>query len=405
MKSVTVVALALLATGLQAQTFRRQAAIVGGGDRDRGRCFVEVIVDGAAELAMRGDDMTVTNLKGAAPDVRRFECSSPIPRGPLEFRYGPLGGRGRQQLVRPAEGDQPAVVRIEDPQNGADKYAFEITWRREGFAPPPPPVETGRREGGIIAGVLRRLGNEEALDVCRREVRRRLADRYRNDDIAFREIRIDDAPGRGEWIVGIADAGRDRRDAFRFSCYVNFQTGEVRSAQIDPLRVRLTTDQALDVCRGEIRRRLADRFRPDDVYFREIRIDPAPGRAEWIVGIVDTGRDRRGGAMRFSCYVNFDTGEIRNAQLDPLRARMPVDQAVDLCRREVRRQSAERFRSDDINFRDIRLDDGPGRNDWVIGSLDVRRDGRDQPVRFSCSVDFEAGQLRSVQIDPFRGDR
>jgi hypothetical protein len=223
-------------------------------------------------------------------------------------------------LLRPAEGDQPAVIRIEDPQNGADKYAFEITWRREGFAPPPPPppVETGRREGGF-GGVLRRLANDEVLDVCRREVRRRLADRFRPDDIGFREIRIDNAPGRGEWVVGIVDAGRERRDAYRFSCYINFQTGEIRSAQLDPLRARLTTDQALEVCRGEIRRRLADRFRPDDVYFREIRLDPAPGRAEWIVGIVDTGRERRGDAMRFSCYVNFDTGEIRNAQLDPLR--------------------------------------------------------------------------------------
>ena len=321
MKFISVAVFALMATGLQAQTFRRQAAIVGGGDRDRGRCFVEVMVDGAADFAIRGDDLSVTNLKGAPPDVRRFECTSPVPRGPLEFRFGPLGGRGRQQLVRPAEGDQPAVVHIEDPQNGADRYSFEITWRREGFAPgpPPPPVETGRREGGGPGGFLRRLANEEVLDVCRRDVRRRLADRYSPEDINFREIRVDDAPGRGDWVVGIVDAGRDRREGFRFSCYINFQTGEIRSAQLDPLRPRINSDQAMDICRAEIRRRLSDRFRPDDISFREIRLDSTPGRGDWIVGIVDTGRDRIGDAMRFSCSVDFGSGQIRDAQLDPFR--------------------------------------------------------------------------------------
>ena len=38
-----------------AQTFPRRAAIVGGGSPDRGQCTVEVVVDGAAEVEIRGD--------------------------------------------------------------------------------------------------------------------------------------------------------------------------------------------------------------------------------------------------------------------------------------------------------------------------------------------------------------
>jgi hypothetical protein len=232
MKRLLVPALALIAVGVQAQTVRRQAAILGGGG-DRGRCTVEITVDGAVEIAIRADDATVTNLKGQMPELRRFECSSRLPGNPIEFRFAPVSGRGRQELVRPAAGEQPAVVRIEDPQNGSDRYVFELTWRNEG-----PPMD--RRDGGRRDDRDRRVRftTDQAIDVCRAEVRRRLADRFRPDDINFREIRIDDAPGRGEWVVGTLEAGRDerRRESMRFSCSVDFEAGKVRDAQIDPVR-------------------------------------------------------------------------------------------------------------------------------------------------------------------------
>jgi hypothetical protein len=226
MKTYTVITLALLATSLQAQTYRRQATLIRG-EGDRGRCLVEITVDGAAEIAIRADDATVTNLKGQAPELRRFECTSPIPGNAFEFRFAPASGRGRQELLRPAAEGQPAVIRIEDPQNGADRYAFELTWRAE--------FRGERRDAGRDR---RRFTTDEAIDVCRREVRHRLEERFRADDIEFREVRIDDAPGRGEWVVGVLDAGRDRfrREAMRFSCSVNFESGEVRDARIEPLR-------------------------------------------------------------------------------------------------------------------------------------------------------------------------
>jgi hypothetical protein len=75
----------------------------------------------------------------------------------------------------------------------------------------------------------------------------------------------------------------------------------------------------------------------------------------------------------------------------------------------VRRQAGEgdRFRGRRVEFVNTRIDDNPGRNDWVVGVIDVFRgrnnwDGR---YRFSCSVNFDTGQVRSVEIDSRRNDR
>jgi hypothetical protein len=53
-----------------------------------------------------------------------------------------------------------------------------------------------------------------------------------------------------------------------------------------------------------------------------------------------------------------------------------------------------------VQFRRIDIDSQPGRNDWVVGDLLVRfSDRREELYRFSCSVDFRNGRIRSAQID------
>jgi len=76
-----------------------------------------------------------------------------------------------------------------------------------------------------------------------------------------------------------------------------------------------------------------------------------------------------------------------------------VDDAVQVCRDEVLRQAGRRFRNSDLHIRRMDIDDNPGRNDWVIGSLDVHRGPRGERYNFSCSVDFNTGRVRSAQID------
>ena len=119
--------------------------------------------------------------------------------------------------------------------------------------------------------------------------------------------------------------------------------------------------------------------------------------------------------FRFSCAVNFDTGEVRSVQIDPLddrdgrgpdreSRRFTTEQAVRTCEESVRQQALGRFRGRRVEFVNTRIDDNPGRNDWVIGVIDVfrGRNALEGRFQFSCAVNFDSGQVRSVQIDPRR---
>jgi hypothetical protein len=113
---------------LSAQDIRRRAAIARSGPGGGEGCTVDVVVDGAAEVEIRGDQATLRNLSGQAPQFKQFDCSHPLPPNPPGFRFTEVDGRGRQELVRTPRDGASVVVRIDDPQGGAGEYRFEITW-------------------------------------------------------------------------------------------------------------------------------------------------------------------------------------------------------------------------------------------------------------------------------------
>jgi hypothetical protein len=139
----TIAGLAAIAGSIGAQTFERRADITGGGSPDRGKCTIEVRVDGAAEVEIRGDRAILRNLAGQPPQWRRFVCNAVLPNNPADFRFSGVDGRGRQQLIRDPRNGGAAVVRIEDKDNGSEGYTFDITW--SGFAAPIP--DRGREPG------------------------------------------------------------------------------------------------------------------------------------------------------------------------------------------------------------------------------------------------------------------
>lgn len=112
---------------LSGQNYERRATIRGGSP-DRGKCTIEVVVDGAAEVEIRGDGAVLRNLAGRPPQWRRFECTGPLPGNPANFRFTGVDGRGRQTLIREPRNGGGAVVRIEDPDNGSEGYTFDLTW-------------------------------------------------------------------------------------------------------------------------------------------------------------------------------------------------------------------------------------------------------------------------------------
>jgi hypothetical protein len=128
---VTAAALGLL----NAQSFERRATFKF--DPNRGKCTAEVVVDGVAEVEIRGDTAVLRNLGGQPPQWRRFECSGPMPGNPANFRFAGVDGRGRQTLIHAPGNGGGAVVRIEDPASGSEGYTFDIFWNASGGNPPP----------------------------------------------------------------------------------------------------------------------------------------------------------------------------------------------------------------------------------------------------------------------------
>ena len=140
-----VAVLLLAAVDVRSQDQPRKMTLVRGGAPDRGKCTLEVIVDGAAEVEIHGDSATLRNLSGALPRWRRFECTGPLPRNPDDFRFAGVDGRGRQQLLRSPDRGGAAVVRIEDSGGGSEGYTFDIMW---GNAPRPVHDVVEGRPGG-----------------------------------------------------------------------------------------------------------------------------------------------------------------------------------------------------------------------------------------------------------------
>jgi len=161
-------------------TFRAQ---IRGGGGDRGKCTLEVDVDGVAEIEIKGDEGRMRTLSGAPSIWRRMECNQPLPQNPLEFRFSGVDGRGRQTLLRdPASNRGTAVVRIEDPQGGREGYTFDIEWRGAGGNDYRGDGGGGRGDGGLGRGDG---GDGRGVDQGRDDGYRGDRDGRWNDEIRF----------------------------------------------------------------------------------------------------------------------------------------------------------------------------------------------------------------------------
>jgi opacity protein-like surface antigen len=240
------------------QGLQRRANLVGGGGPDQGKCTVEVMVDGTAQVEIRGDNATLRDLNGQTPQWRRFECTSPMPANPSNFRFAGVDGRGTQTLVKdPRNGGGSAIVQINDPQGGAEGYTFDVFWGngpgpgpqdrrddrsfRDQGGPPPPPhaYDRGRDQYSRGPREGNRFSADEAVRVCQDSVQNQAYDRFRTRNIQFRGVAMDDNPGRNDYVMGDLLVPRrfGRADTYHFSCSVNFGNGQVRTVHIDQFPV------------------------------------------------------------------------------------------------------------------------------------------------------------------------
>jgi hypothetical protein len=241
MRKTTFLLVPVLAAGcaatLSAQP--RRADIIGSLG-DHGKCTVDVVVDGSAEVTVRGDTATLRTLGGRPAHWRRFQCNTAMPPNPVGFRFEPQEGRGRQVLERGPGRGGPVVVRIDDRQGGEEGYKFDLVWdaRASGYGMRGPGGDRDHDRGEFHGGPPpRRFTTEQAIRVCQDAVRRQALDRFHARDVTFRRINMDDNPGRHDWVIGVIEVRRhrDEIEPYRFSCSVNFDTGHVRSAEIQPM--------------------------------------------------------------------------------------------------------------------------------------------------------------------------
>jgi len=308
------------------QTLQRRASVSGGGRSDGGNCRVEVSVDGAAEVEIRGMNATLRNLSGQAPQWRQFECSGVIPANPSNFRFNGVDGRGRQELVRSPQNGGVTIVRIQDPDGGSDNYAFDLAWGgsdrpsfsdlRDRNVPPSSPARPSAR-----------VSTDQAIRVCQDAVRKQAYDRFRSNNISFRRTALDNNPGRQDWVTGLFDlrSGYDRDETYNFSCSVNFDNGEVRSAQIDPIERdrympgygdarKSTARLAMDSCQRSVEDNVRQKGY-QHVDFLSINVDDRPGRSDWIVGTARADVRSKSDSFTFSCSVNMQNGDVRSVDV------------------------------------------------------------------------------------------
>lgn len=298
---LTVLTAAALAGPASAQ-IQQRARMIGGGSPNAGRCYAEVVVDGAAELQIYGETANLRNLSGGQPQWRRFECSSPMPAN-ADVRVN-INGRGRAQLVASPRNGGPAVVRIEDSKGGAEVYQLEFQWTSGYGAPNGNPGRFGR------------VSIDEAVENCRQAVRQEARGRLGTDNIDFRQIDVDNQQGNRDLVVGTLGVRRGgwNEETYPFSCSMNLNNGRVRQAQISGVGNGRNTGYAsrdvrareMDTCRTAV----MDRIGGDRVEFGSMNIEDRSGN-DLVRGTART----RGRDYDFTCSVSSYSGAVRNVDV------------------------------------------------------------------------------------------
>jgi hypothetical protein len=296
---------------------QERARLVGGGDRQGGRCTVEVVVDGAANVEIRGDVANLRDVSGRPPQFRRFECTSIMPPNPADFRFRGIDGRGRQTLIRDPRSGGAAVVRIEDPAGGAEGYTFEIMWSN-GAGGPYAPGPGGYGERDRYNQVF---DSDRAVRECQGAVRREAADRYRARNVEFRDARVDNDR---DWVRGRVDVirGDGREDRYEYACALNRETGQIQSVRFNALQggnsypgaVAPESGRGMQNCQTAV----AQRLRNDGygrLEFGRMNVDDRPGRADWIVGDVKGMRGNGSDFFNFACSVELRDGDVRSVEV------------------------------------------------------------------------------------------
>jgi hypothetical protein len=207
--------LPLLAFPIQAQSFRPQFP-----QQERiARFRWEGVVDGTSVIRIRRRQVSVEHLSGLPVQRQRYDFTDPLPSSRVEVELEVIEGRGRVRLVEQprANNDYVAAVRIEDPDRGQGRYAFELRWQDRDWRgdddwprPRPRDVESFAWRGRVDDESIIRVRGEQVW-VENLSGYGVSGERYRfSSPLPMRPLQVNlvDAEGRGEVVI-IEQPGRD----------------------------------------------------------------------------------------------------------------------------------------------------------------------------------------------------
>lgn len=234
---------------LPAQSTQTMRANIRGGGGDSGKCTIEVTVDGAADVEIRGDTGRIRTLQGQPSSWRRFECTSPLPSNPVDFRFRGIDGRGNVSLLRDPSGGGPAVVRIEDRQGGREGYTFDLEWRGGAYTNNRDPYYNNNRNDPYYNRNRndpysndnrndpyyrnnrgRRSEAAQGAAMCQDAVRAKARRDYNVRNPSFTAANVDDLRGNRDRVVGGFQGNRG--EYYEYACTVNPVNGNIRNVEI-----------------------------------------------------------------------------------------------------------------------------------------------------------------------------
>jgi hypothetical protein len=214
-KALFLTFFALAAFLVNAQTTHRRAVLAYASDPAEGHCTVSVLVDGAADIEIRGDDATMRNVTGYTPRWQRFDCTGPMPVAAADLSLRAIEGNGQITLSRDPYRPGLSTVRVTNLEGGDRLFTFELSW-----SPSRPAYSSGEADRSVV--------DDDAIQSCRTAVENRIRnDGYRY--VRFGSVAMDDR-GISDRVTGTASASDSYRTAvFDFNCHVSTTDGQVRT--------------------------------------------------------------------------------------------------------------------------------------------------------------------------------
>jgi hypothetical protein len=130
----------------------------------------------------------------------------------------------------------------------------------------------------------------------------------------------------------------------------------------------------------------------------EIVLLSPPSRRNEFTAVVRI-RDNDSGSGRYLFRLSWRVAGFGSDRRDSQPANpFGMNQAVQICQEAVVSRIVDQYRYGDVDIRNIRADDNPGRRDYLVGEATARRGHRPVSFTFVCAVDFSSGRVRSVDV-------